>query len=299
MDNIFLKFSYDVIKKSNFKVPTFNSCIQENIDEQGKWHTIMEMECNLENSNLELEINNDPIQGLLIFFPILDNYVDALTKLTGVSFKGKYDAILEDRGINTIIKRVYRILKLLRNAMIHNVNSLNKTGDIVEVNYIRPKTKKYPMTEFHLSISNEGIKTLWKLISVLEDKNILNVRGNMFRDGILFGYYQEVLSAIEDNIKDEIGDNKLDDSGIELIKLDPQRYIVTNTRFHQDNGQICINNMEHSIKYRKRDFFMKIESKYYLVPEEYLKERCIKVGEIDKWEVNKNLIIPQTIQTKI
>lgn len=65
------------------------------------------------------------IIGTLIIFSLSDGYLDIENDaLVGLSFKGKYDKSNHFSDIEIIIKETYRILRLIRNEVVHNVTGI-------------------------------------------------------------------------------------------------------------------------------------------------------------------------------
>lgn len=72
------------------------------------------------------EQRNKPyIISNLIIFSLFDGYLDIENDaLVGLSFKGKYDKSNHSSDIEIMIKETYRILRLIRNEVVHNVTGI-------------------------------------------------------------------------------------------------------------------------------------------------------------------------------
>lgn len=308
MENKYLKFNYELISKSNFKVPTFDSTIVEKlVDRNGTmgWLTQigLRLNCNM-GGNKPIDIEKNPVYGLGLFFPLVDYYVDIKINNPDVeNYRCKYKTLQCNNNIECVLKGLYRILKCLRNAVIHNVDKLDMDSMGINIDYVR--SYKDRDTQFKLRIDNETLVYLWKAVCILLDENLEQDRGRLFKESILVWYYQKIRNVVGDSLEDDINDNIKDSppinfdisaqygiEGLTLKEVNPNRDISISPIIEdRENDVIYIKNTEHSLS-TKRDFYIVCEEGCYLVPEEYLNEGCIARKEMLVWQVSNDYITP-------
>lgn len=227
-------------------------------------------------------------------FMLLDAYVDSLhPNLMNEGFKYKYKKLPESNNCEKIIKGIFRILRIVRNALIHEVDALNAKIDTVNI------TRKKGSKE-SLRIRRKAINTLnfivWYCV-----KNDLSV---YYNELVLVTAYNRLVNGII-QIEDESGSDVLPvQSDITLKSF--RRYKVTGMKVEELNGKLIlqrkeflidftddITGIEHKdVTYACSDYLFDIGEKTYFVPDECLtvsndkKTGCLPLKDVCKFETN-------------
>ncbi len=205
----------------------------------------------------------------LLLFTVFDGYLENECRLTeGASFKNHYDNLPHGNNIELIQRDCYRVMKLLRNAMQHNLSRVDRDDSGYEINYL------YNGTTFRLKISHVGMAYLYTIIVNLIRKRILgfykgyNTRGHF--EGLMCTYYDKLCSEIG-WLEDDIGARNAE--SITGKRLDCfVRYPVTNPKSFTRPGKIIFQHIYNraGVNSAGETLFYRSDYTYndYLLPEE-------------------------------
>lgn len=148
-------------------------------------------------SNRSLE--QSPTLKFTLMFSLLDAFIDSEhSEMEGKTFRDKYHALPGDTELQKIFKELYRVAKLLRNALVHNASKVTITPERIDVHYEKRK-------EFSIKITHHALKSFYTAI-------VMFVKGDLGNGA----YFQAVISTLYANVRDGIADFK-DDFDFELL----------------------------------------------------------------------------------
>lgn len=227
---------------------------------------------------------------LLIVFTLLDFYIDEkYPSICGRSYAQKYRKLPKKNESEIILKEVFRIWKMIRNALIHESSSLTFKDGQLAVNYEYKASKDFPSVNYQLTISNISLDSLFTTTLMYVKNQIGN---DKYSKGIVSYLYSNILAGI-DVFTDEFG-NKLTDVS-SVLKLTPYvREIYFNHMYNNNAGYYTFEKPAYTPNY-PIDFYVEINKKKYIIPSEALDENfSISQSEIiSAWEVTGKLpLIP-------
>ena len=263
MINNFIKQTIDMLFKSDIKIhiPSFNK-----VELNGEKRTLfLEVKEFVNQTKLE----DNLIFCSMIFFTLIDTYIDIqYPYLEGDSFRKKYLKLPSTNDKEIIIREIYRILKIIRNATIHSRNSIElKDGNNLVVGYIRGINNK--STYFELSISKFGLELIYTLILLYLDQGKYCDAHQL---GLLRTIYDDILSNIS-KISDDIDNKNLINlsSRIRLNRI--QRYVILNPDYIIDSDKGIIEIHKSKFQDDAIDYIIQYEDNRYIIPDEILSEK--------------------------
>lgn len=279
MINNFIKQTIDMLFKSDIKIhiPSFNK-----VELNGEKRTLfLEVKEFVNQTKLE----DNLIFCSMIFFTLIDTYIDIqYPYLEGDSFRKKYLKLPSTNDKEIIIREIYRILKIIRNATIHSRNSIElKDGNNLVVGYIRGINNK--STYFELSISKFGLELIYTLILLYLDQGKYCDAHQL---GLLRTIYDDILSNIS-KISDDIDNKNLINlsSRIRLNRI--QRYVILNPDYIIDSDKGIIEIHKSKFQDDAIDYIIQYEDNRYIIPDEILSEKgIIKITDMKEWILEKN-----------
>jgi len=155
------------------------------VDENGK--------CAI-HSNLSLmqgkrvSIEQNTRLKFLILFVLLDAHLDATyPKMEGESYHKKCENIPDESEYDFILKQVFRVAKVIRNALVHNQSLFCITSNGVHVDYKRGKS------HFCLNMSREAFNDLLTAI-------VMYIKGDMGKGNYFLGIVRSIYTDIRTGI---------------------------------------------------------------------------------------------------
>lgn len=140
----------------------------------------------LQGRRVSVEQNQQMI--FLMLFTLLDFHVDASNPgLRDKGYREKYVSLPAQGDYNLILRQLFRVAKVIRNALVHNRSSFVISDDQVSVDYKRGKI------HFRLNMSRDAFKDFHSAIAMY-------VRGDMGKGsyflGIMRSMYASILAGI-------------------------------------------------------------------------------------------------------
>ncbi len=226
------------------------------------------------NSQLKLfSIEQNPILKFTLLFFLLDNFIDSSNpSLIGKSFKAKYDELPSANNIDKILRQVFRIAKVIRNAAIHNSNQItidDNGGSLI--NYV------FGRTTYHCKISKEGLDYLSRLIQMFVKQELGN---SLYLESCLRVCYNRLIFCIE-NFEDESSEELRTLDGLEINIFRPH-YLYDIGEMRPENGELNFPTL-HETTIIGKDYYFNLNGKPYIVPEEALFRNSIDVQNIEDW----------------
>lgn len=272
MNNEFLEQTLKILKYTDLSVhfPEFVEVTMEGDKRR--------MSMALEGTSGGLHIKDNFVLQAMIFFGLIDAHIDLHNpELEGEHFADKYKKLSAANDSGIMIKEIYRLLRILRNAAIHS-----RTAISIDKKNIESTTKD---SNLHLSIA--GLELIYTFILLLiQESN----SSDEHKTSLLRTYYDDIRQDII-LLQDKFGNHFADIStGPRLKRV--VRYRVQNPVFQVDSDtqSLCIKKhalKEHEAKHADYDYIVNINNSSFLIPNEILDESG-KIGlkDIKKWTYN-------------
>lgn len=272
MDN-FTEMTMKFLKHSNMH--TYLPSIEEIelVDNGKRMHMTIEDYLGMGRLNLD---EHFLIQSI-IFFTLLDNYIDQEDpSLIGESFGKKCKCYSPSNYIGSIAKELFRIMKIIRNSVVHTRSITSKENGI-SINYTFNKTN------FKLKCSKYCIELVYSITFLIFDNEFVS---DYQMEKSLIAMYSDLLNGIEE-FNDEFGDLNHSLVSNHINYKWKRRYLVKNPRYEIKNQNIIVEKVEHSSIIDSCDYLVEYEDIQYLIPEEVIDEnRIIAINDIDKFKTN-------------
>ena len=221
-------------------------------------------------------------------FMLLDAFIDYKhPELMNLSFAAKYKKLPEDSACEKVIKSVFRILRLVRNSLIHNIKSVNFVDDRINISTGKES----------IEMENNAIKIL-NFIVWYSTKNDLSM---YYNELVMINAYKNLTNIIK--IKDIIQTPMISPPMI-VEFLSFSRYKVWGAEVKQFSDYISIQRVSFTADIPDiinkticknvivgcSDYVINIDNKTYLIPDECLtksedkEEGNIRLNELSKFE---------------
>ena len=153
---------------------------------------------------------------VLVLFSLLDMLVDKhVSGIEGENFKARYEALRVGNDYRIIFKETYRIMRLLRNAVVHCRSGVFRDSEKIDVEYDTNHG-----TRCRLKITPHACLLVFSLIV-----HYAQVSESSYMVGIIRSYYDDIRTGVND-LSDDICGPLLNMRG--GIRLKTARYRVTN-----------------------------------------------------------------------
>jgi len=217
----------------------------------------------------------------LLLFTEFDRFLEDKYKLKeGVSFKKHYENIPENKFSDKISKNCYRILRVIRNSIQHNIGSVNYNYKMININYC------YNNILYKLQISKNGMTSLYTLIMNIMEEKIMDIpekyRTCGHYEAILNTQYFDVIDEISE-FSDDIGSKREFDKAEGLKLRAETRYVIEKPEIYfEDDTTIVFKHIEFNNTDNEEDEQYYFSSDYiyknYILPQE--------IGKITKGKGN-------------
>ncbi len=174
------------------------------------------------------------VAGNIMLFTVYDGYLENKYGLTeGASFRNHYDNLPQSSNIEIIEKDCYRILKIIRNAIQHNLSSVVFNSGAYTVSYI------FKNTNFNLKISSGAMRFLYSLVLNIINNNIDGIYQKYRTDGhytgLINSMYAEVRAGIT-QLSDDISGNLI--GNVHVLGCYDDKHLRTTVRYPIENPTI-------------------------------------------------------------
>lgn len=224
-----------------------------------------------------------------LIFSLYDGYLEAEYSLDeGSSFKSRYEKLPITTNMDIVRKNCYRIMKIFRNAITHNLSHITADESGYKIGYANIKNQT-----ICLEISKSAVQILYTLIIAFVEGKI-EIRTEGHYEGVLLSYYKLMLSgisALEDDLTEPL--IPLNDTFTELnISV---RYRILNPRIMYENEVLKVKRYNPGSEMYGCDYVIKQGGKVYLIPEEIMTMTdeflCLGRQELgEKWEIDEKLV---------
>lgn len=278
MINTFIKQTIELLKQSDLSIRLTEIRPVEFSFDQDDTHTVY---LYARDNFSTVSLQDNFILQVMIMFSVLDALIDSkYPNLEGQSFYFKYKNLPDNTEEEIMNKEVYRIFKLLRNASIHSMSSVqfSKTNT-VHISY------NFKSTNYLFEINKQGIELLYTF--VFENLRPLNEVTVNHRIGIKRKLYDELLLHIT-NIQDEFGNMIMPISNNTLRIKRVVRYLVKNPKFILSGNDILKIQSEYRLNtlvepYYGVDYLVNLNGKTYLIPQEVMTNNQLHLSNLNDW----------------
>ena len=180
------------------------------------------------------------VAGNIMLFTVYDGYLENKYGLTeGASFLNHYNNLPQSSNIEIIEKDCYRILKIIRNAIQHNLSSVVFNCGSYSVSYT------FKNTNFNLQVSSWAMRFLYSLVLNIINDNVDGIYRKYRTDGHYVGLinsmYAEVRAGIT-QLSDDIPGNLI--GNVHVLGCYDDNQLRTSVRYPVENPTIISDNEE-------------------------------------------------------
>ncbi|WP_433943386.1 hypothetical protein [Paenibacillus sp. SN-8-1] len=277
MIKAFINQTRSLISRSDISLIIPSSIPVENNEDGTRTHNIY-----LSDHYNSAQISNNFILNVLMFFSMLDAYVDnKYPALVGGNFARKLRRMPKVSISEIVLREVYRIYKVIRNATIHNAGSIDidEKGNIF-IQY------RFNDTKYDLEITPKGLQLLnsitFEFISPFES------RSTKYSDALRVSLLTDLRKEIkkfndENNSLDHVISNNLS------FKYG-RRYRPQPVRIDWSGNKLTIQNPHelHPIEasFSGVDYEIINGDNKYLVPSEALINNSISLEQLSVWKLS-------------
>lgn len=204
-----------------------------------------------------LNLNHNLILQLMIFFGVLDAKIDTLhPELEDEPFNRKYNLLPQGDDSKIILKQLYRMLILLRNAAVHNKEAISFENNTI---ICKPGIKEFTLTKLGLEFIYSAVFQILNPLTANKEYN----------SGILRRYYDEIKTNVI-TFKDANGEG-LSNISNEIRLQIAVRYEVKNPTYTFDENDLTIlKPYDTGSENNGADYLIHFEGHEYIVPSEAL-----------------------------
>lgn len=208
---------------------------------------------------------------LMMIFSLLDFHVDTMHPgMEGKSYRQKYMDLPVSGDYDLMLRELFRVAKMMRNALVHNPSSFSIANKHVNIDYTHGKTN------FRVKMSLEALAGFYTAI-VMYLKGDMG-RGNYFL-GIMRSIYSNMLLGIKVFNDDFDNALKVPSSGIKMKWH--TRFVHSNPQHQISEGRIHILAPNRKLQpWEGLDFHITRNGDDFLIPREALSED-LSISELD------------------
>jgi len=200
---------------------------------------------------------------LMMIFSILDFHVDAIHPgMEGKPYSQKYKDLPSTGDYDLMLRELFRVAKVMRNALVHNPSAFSIANGNVKIGYLRGKT------DFHMKMSKEALDSFYTAI-------VMYLKGDMGRGSYFLGIMRSFYANMQAGIavfSDEFG-NALEQPSSSL-KMKPYTRLVHPNSPHQISGGLVriLVPERKAPAWEGLDFHITHNGDDFLIPREALSE---------------------------
>jgi len=210
---------------------------------------------------------------------IMDSYIDSIfPNLEGKTFKYKYEKLPRNNYIEIMFSQIYRILKLYRNATVHNINGISITQEHLKINFMHRNMN----IRYLFIITHKGIEIIEDMLLCYFYYKQRNYSYN-YKEYLLYSFYCDILNEIE-SFNDEFIESMI----INSIKINRyERFNCNSIKYEISNSKIIFNIPKNLIDNNYAiDINISIDGNLYIIPIEVLNnQNIISTIELKKFKL--------------
>ncbi|MBA1364894.1 hypothetical protein [Burkholderia gladioli] len=218
-----------------------------------------------------VSIEQNPHLKLVMMFSLLDFHVDTMHPgMEGKSYRQKYMDLPVSGDYDLMLRELFRVAKVMRNALVHNPSSFSIANKHVNIDYTHGKTN------FRVEMSLEALAGFYTAI-------VMYLKGDMGRGNYFLGIMRSIYSNMLLGIK---GFNDDFDNALEVplsgIKMKwHTRLVHLNSQHQISEGRIHILAPNRELQpWEGLDFHIARDGDDFLIPREALGED-LSISELD------------------
>ncbi len=227
------------------------------------------------------EIRENPILCIMVLFTLLDVLVDRrVPHCEGKSFKKRYEVLPSSTDYELIFKELYRIMKLLRNALVHSKASIYKSREKLDIDYW------FKDHNYRLVITTSSLNLVLSAIMVYA-----RMPYSRYVESILRSYYDDIRRSVTP-FYDDIGP-ELEEIGNGLRLKRVRRVRVQNPQYQIDEDRKTLRIARFELadfenQWASPDYCVSIDGTRYLIPDEVLNDSGeMSLPDIASWLYDK------------
>lgn len=262
------------------------------------------------------------VSSIILLFTLFDSWLEDKYHLTeGESYRKHYEELKSKacKTLDYVALNCYRILKIIRNGVQHNLGSVVFDKDGCHISYSGKHN-----TLFRLEMNKEAINSLYTVVMIFAEEQIRGIDSFMTEGhyrGIINWHYNNVyrgITVLEDEFRDANGNvEKLENiKGLMLtpvlrcLVLNPKKPSIQMIRGLKledvgDDYLYFIRPDGHKDTFEGLDYYVEDGNRYYLLPEEigrvvscreeadtscyYLVVLLPRSAMKDEWKLNESL----------
>jgi hypothetical protein len=242
--------------------------------------------CNFSQNN---HMNHNENLKFIIIFSMLDVFVDTINPNSeGKSFRQKYQNLPKTNDYERMLSGLYRIAKIIRNAMVHNPAGIEFDDDRLSVAY------EFNRTMYSITLSKRVLDDFYTLI-------VMYVKSDLGKGEYFLALAREIYERITSDVK-EFSDDLVETLPLPIGELkirSARREIIMNPTFKIDDSIIFFS--EYDIDFPEwagADFSIEVDGAKLLIPQEVLASgNQIPVATAKRdWEaINKFPCVPDNL----
>jgi hypothetical protein len=267
----FIKQTLELLKKSDIHLE-----FPETRDVALRPDGILEINLQCPLVSAEAEIRTNTVLVIMIFFTLIDSLVDKMNLDKSEKFQQRYEALDDSTDYRIIFKETYGIMKLARNAVVHQKCSVFQDNNEIRIDYCRKRK------HFKLTITARAMRLIFSLILFYS-----RMQENSYVTAILRTYYDDVVRGI----------SSFSDGNRELRKSIAGLRLKRGVRYRLRNADWDVRNNEDSLiisrcdsltaseSWSGVDYIVTLGDISYLVPDEALNHSGeISMSSLDDWK---------------
>jgi len=222
-------------------------------------------------SGRRVVIEQNQHMKFMMIFALLDFYVDVTyPNMEGKSYSKKYKDLPSSGDFDLILRQLFRVAKLIRNALIHNPSSFSIANDYVNVAY------SHNGRDYSITMSTEALRDFYTAV-------IMYLKGDMGKGNYFLGILRSIcwnISAGIKNLSDEFG--SVLDKPSSGVRIRPRvRLVLMKPPYGINNGLVHFVISEKKIQeWEGMDFYITHNETNFLVPMEAL-DADLSISEQD------------------
>ncbi len=262
-----------VITRSNMSdldlVPVEIRPVRYEIGKDGKETTRYNIELS-DCFGMKAQLSEAWVASNLLLFTTFDGVLENLYLLTeGASFKNHYNGLPESTDFEVMTKNCYRVLKIIRNAIQHNLSSVHYHQGNIQLNY------HHKNAPFSLQITHNGIRWLYTYIinfitnHIYGTNRLYNTRG--YYEGLMRDIYSRFASEIS-GLSDDLGTKLLPVSNGLRLRATVRHPIENPKLIAENNDSVTFYHLESNSTDDENDPHYQYSTDYifgdYILPQE-------------------------------
>lgn len=231
---------------------------------------------------------------IIVSFTILDAALEAMhPHISNLNFFKRHMYLPDNTDRERITKSTYRILRLLRNGVVHNTNCLYTTGTAkhkkIVFDYTVPDKKTNQVYQYFLAADQHFFNHLYALLYyILGPARETDVRIPAYIDCLLRKHYKQLYDNTSAFLEESSTTVPLLPPPPGLTLNNYLRYKILNANYSINSGHICIDTYkltgEEEQLYGK-DYIITRGYRAYCIPEEALTKSRLPESDLPTWEV--------------